>query len=820
MKRNSILLPFAALALLCAGCDDDKMDWGTPEGQTPISGSEAIPLSIQEQINNYDYLKNYVKQYQSRLGSNFILGLGMGLQGYMDDAAYRSVADGNFQMYTPGNAMKQGVMVKNDGTIDFSTVDKFLAMIPSDARVYGHNFIWHTQQNQTYLKSLIAPDVVIKADPDDKMENIVANSDFEAGNTAGWGAWSSDGCSQQISDEGDGYESDFAILLKNPKAGNNYSAQAYYELPAITWQEGDVYILSCYVRADHADASFQAELQNRTSYQAAKYIKLPIEAADKWYYFEEEITVTADFLNESKTPTHITIDFGASDGNVWLDNVQFGKKKEGPQNYCSNGSFENDLDGWTAKNGADGVSVESLDDAPAGSKVLKMTASAEASNAWDLQVASPEMATMPGTMVELSFYVKSDQAGKGRVSFSGLTNGYPWMNWTGSQSSWTEAFETSTSWTLIHVVLQKFSTDFSDDASVWSFNLDFGYMPGVTYYIDNVQVVEYTDDSTTKSVNKASSVSYVIKSPEAKYEALDNAMEQWIKGTFEHFNGDTRFAGWDVINEAIADGGGRRGINGVFGGSWTEDDVTYYDQQPTETETEGLNLNWSSAAGNQHFYWGYYMGMDYAVKAFEYSRKYADANGLTDLKLFYNDYNLETSPSKLAEVIEFVKDIDAAAGKPIVDGIGTQMHVQSGIAREQIDAMFKTLAATGKLIRVTELDVAVNTASPSAAELEKQAKTYQDIIESYIENVPEAQRHGITIWTLSDAADEHEFWLNGDAPNLFTADLARKWAYKGVCDGIAGEDLGAKLSGDSWKDKNYQDRSELEAEIEETEEKE
>ncbi|MBQ2321155.1 MAG: endo-1,4-beta-xylanase, partial [Bacteroidales bacterium] len=105
-------------------------------------------------------------------------------------------------------------------------------------------------------------------------------------------------------------------------------------------------------------------------------------------------------------------------------------------------------------------------------------------------------------------------------------------------------------------------------------------------------------------------------------------------------------------------------------------------------------------------------------------------------------------------------------------------------------------------------------------ELEKQTKTYQDIFESYIENVPEAQRHGITIWTLSDAADEHEFWLNGDAPNLFTADLERKWAYKGVCDGIAGEDLGAKLSGDSWKDKNYQDRSELEAEMEESEEKE
>ena len=292
-------------------------------------------------------------------------------------------------------------------------------------------------------------------------------------------------------------------------------------------------------------------------------------------------------------------------------------------------------------------------------------------------------------------------------------------------------------------------------------------------------------------------------------------MEQWIKGMFEHIKGDNRFVAWDVINEAISDGGGRRGINGVFGGSWTEDDVTYYDQEPEETESEGLKLNWSSGAGNQHFYWGYYMGMDYAVKAYQYARKYADENGFSDLKLFYNDYNLETSPSKLNEVIEFIKDIDEANGSPIVDGIGTQMHVQSSISREEIDAMFKALAATGKLIRVTELDVATGSATPSSAQLEQQAKTYQNIVESYIENVPEAQRHGITIWSLSDAAEEHEYWLNGDAPNLFDANLARKWAYKGVCDAIAGEDIGAKLKGDDWTEKKYQDRKDTEAEDEE-----
>lgn len=249
-----------------------------------------------------------------------------------------------------------------------------------------------------------------------------------------------------------------------------------------------------------------------------------------------------------------------------------------------------------------------------------------------------------------------------------------------------------------------------------------------------------------------------------------------------------------------------------FGGTWEEDDVTKYDAEPTETTTEGLNLNWSNAAGNCHFYWGYYMGMDYAVRAFQLARQYADANGLTATKLFVNDYNLETNPSKLAKLVEFVNYIDNANGASIVDGIGTQMHVQSTISREEIDAMFKVLAQTGKIVRVTELDVAVGSATPGSSQLEQQAKTYQNVFESYIENVPEAQRSGITIWTLSDAADEHEYWLNGDAPNLFDADYARKWAYKGVADAIAGQDLGAAMSGDLWDDKNYEDLNDMEAE--------
>ncbi len=796
MKRNNILIPVAALALLCAACDDDKMDWGTPDGQTPLTSSDAIPLSIQEQINNYDYLKNYVKQYQSRVGANFILGLGMGWQGYMDDDIYRRVADENFQMYTPGNAMKQGVMVKNDGSIDFTTVDKFLTMIPADAKLYGHNFIWHTQQNAKYLKGLIAPTRVVESEGG--IANILPGdaSDFNGGTTGGWDSWGSNKQDAGVA-TGEGVDDSNALRLKNKGDGNAWEAQCAYTFNE-PLKKDVTYVIKFQARVEAGSGEIQFQYQNSTTYGSqGGYTTFTI--GSDWTTCEREFTIT-DYDDVDR----ILINYGKVGGTYFIDNIEFGEKQEDPMTNILAGDdsdFEGGTKGkWGNWGNSSVTAVSEKGQGHSSDYCVVLTNPSEGSDYYVAQFAYTfDEELEVGQTYIMQFYAKADLAGAS-VQFQT-------QNSTSYAGEGYKGLEVGTDWTLV---------EHEYTCSKEGMNrilINFGKF-ATNVYIDDVKF------GVKKAANKATKITYVLKSADEKKAILDNAMEQWIKGVFEHINGDTRFVGWDVINEAIADGGGRRGLDGVFGGSWTEDDVTYYDKQPTETETDGLNLNWSLAAGNQHFYWGYYMGMDYAVKAFEYSRKYADANGLTDLKLFYNDYNLETSPSKLAEVIEFVKDIDAAAGKPIVDGIGTQMHVQSGLARADIDAMFKTLAATGKLIRVTELDVAVNTASPSAAELEKQAKTYQDIFESYIENVPEAQRHGITIWTLSDAADEHEFWLNGDAPNLFTADLERKWAYKGVCDGIAGEDLGAKLSGDSWKDKNYKDRSELEAEAEAEQEEE
>lgn len=795
MKRNKIIFPLAALAVLCAACDDDKMDWGTPEGQNPISGADAIPLSVKEQINNYDYIKNYVEAYRSRVGSQFVLGLGMGAASYLDDDTYRRVANENFQMYTLGNAMKQGVMVKNDGSIDFATVDRFLATLPADGKVYGHNFIWHTQQNQSYLKSLIAPEMVIEADGD--VANMLAGdaSDFNGGTTGGWGSW---GSGKESADVVDGGVDDSKCLnLVNKGDGNAWEAQCAYTFGEML-KKDVTYVIKFQARVEAGAGELQFQYQNSSTYKSQGGYNTFAVGSD-WTTCQYEFTIT-----EYDDVDRIILNFGKVGGSYFIDNIEFGEKQEDPMTNVLAGDDSNFDGGTKGKWGSWGndssSDVSESGAGHSGDYCMVLTNPKDGSDYYVAQAAYTfDEPFVVGETYLMQFYAKAEMAGAS-IQFCV-------QNSSDHSGEGYKSYDLGTDWTLI---------EHEYTCSKEGMNrilINFGKF-ATKFYIDDVKWG--VKKATNKSL-KATKIYYVLKTPEQKYEALDNAMEAWIKGMFEHIKGDQRFVAWDVINEAINDGGGRRGINGVFGGSWTEDDVTYYDEEPTETEQDGLSLNWSTGTGNQHFYWGYYMGMDYAVKAFQYARKYADENGLSGLKLFYNDYNLETNPTKLAQAISFVNDIDAAHGAPIVDGIGTQMHVQSGIARADIDNMFKTLAATGKLIRVTELDVATGSSAPSSAQLEAQAKTYQDIFESYIENVPEAQRSGITIWTLSDAEEEHEYWLKGDAPNLFDANLARKWAYKGVCDAIAGEDIGAKLSGEKWKDKNYSDRTDSEEEEEDKE---
>ena len=644
MKINKIMIPVVASAMLLTGCDDQIMQWGKPADHADVTKAD-IPLAVKEVIANYDNIKDYAQQYTP----NMKIGIGMGADLYANNEnGEGDLANANYQVFTPGNAMKNDAIMGNSGSLNFATVDKLLAALDGNMQLYGHNFFWHTQQNQTYLKSLIAPTLVVESDGD--VANVLSGdaSDFNGGSTGGWGSWGSNKKDAGVV-AGAGQDGTAALVLENKGDGNAWEAQCAYTFDDAL-QAGKKYIIQFYAKSTSAAGELQFQYQNGSTYSSQGGYNTFSVGAD-WVKCEFTFTPAYDDANR------IILNFGKVGATYYIDNIKFGLAKD--------------------------------------------------------------------------------------------------------QTSATRG----------------------------------------------IQYVLARNGKARKATRAASKMYYILKTPAEKQAALEGAMDAWVSGVANHLKEKNVVPfGYEVINEPIADGSNMyRGLSeGTFGGTWTDDDGnTQYDAAPTEDDANGLTLNW----GSGHWYWGYYVP-DYHVKAFQLARKYLPA----DTKLFVNDYNLETSPKKLEALIKFVKEIDEKNGSPIVDGIGTQMHVTlncsdnaeknaANIAelKTKVDAMFQTMAATGKLIRVTELDLSLGTGTPSSNQYKAQSDAYRMIVESYKANVPEAQQSGITVWSLSDNEAEHEYWLKGQVPNLFDKDYKRKWAYKGFCDGIAGEDLGLKYGGEEYK---------------------
>lgn len=786
MKFTKIIIPALASAMLLTGCDDQIMQWGKPADHADVTSAD-LPLAVKEVIANYDNIKDYANQYTP----NMVIGIGCGADMYVsNENGEGDLVNANYQMFTPGNAMKSDAMLGNSGTINFATVDKLLASMPEGMKLYGHNFFWHTQQNQSYLKSLIAPTLVVESSSD--IQTIIKNGDFEKGDKSSWSSWGNNSTTEACAEAAK--EGSYGVKLVNPKDGDDfYKAQFVQDLDNVL-EVGKTYTIRFQAKSSVAGEVLQFATQNNKTNAGEGYHAFTV--GTDWTTIEYDYTCNKEDMNR------ICINFGKVASTIYLDNIEFGIKEVDPMDNVLAGDdydFEGGTTGSWMSWGSNKESVtaeKGMGYKESVGVVLKTKEDGGSGNSWKAQLVKEfDDPLVTGKNYILQFYAKSNIAdGKLQIIYQNKSSG--------NQGLYKDLV-VGKDWAKYEV---EFSTPNDDSYRVV---INFGEKEA-TYCVDNIKFGLAKDQGAAagakqtifrargKQHRAASKSYYVLKTPAEKQAALEGAMEAWVSGVANHLKekGVTPY-GYDVVNEPIADGSNKfRGLDeGIFG---TDDDAA-----PEETVADGLSLDW----GNNHWYWGYYVP-DYHVKAFQLARKYLPA----ETKLFVNDYNLETSPKKLEALVKFVNEIDTKNGSPIVDGIGTQMHVTLSCSddatknaeniaalKQKVDAMFQTMAATGKLIRVTELDIALGSSSPSANQYKAQSDCYQMIVESYKANVPAAQQSGITIWSLSDNEAEHEYWLKGQVPNLFDKDYKRKWAYKGFCDGIAGEDLGLKFGGDEYK---------------------
>ena len=295
---------------------------------------------------------------------------------------------------------------------------------------------------------------------------------------------------------------------------------------------------------------------------------------------------------------------------------------------------------------------------------------------------------------------------------------------TGPTASYSPDYNSTTDW-------QEITWDFVAKENSSRILFDVGSTAN-TYFIDDI------------SVNEVSTATSVL-TPES-IQRVDTAMRRFIRNTMTRYAGKVK--AWDVVNEPMADGTGQ-----------------LRNSQNTSV----------TAGATDYFIWPEYLGRDYALKAFQYAKE-ADPTAL----LFINDYNLE-SGRKLDSLIAYVQYLKGK-GAPI-DGIGTQMHININTSLAGIDDMFRKLAATGLKVRVSELDIRVNPSDQASFSMNSaahisQANMYKHVINSYAQNVPAAQRHGITIWNVTDADSWIVLYMKKtDFPLLFNADYSKKPAF-------------------------------------------
>lgn len=262
--------------------------------------------------------------------------------------------------------------------------------------------------------------------------------------------------------------------------------------------------------------------------------------------------------------------------------------------------------------------------------------------------------------------------------------------------------------------------------------------------------------------------------PEEKAEALTNELERWIKGMMEACGGYVK--AWDVVNEAVS------------GGPWGQ----RYELQ-SANNTDGAD---------KKFFWRDYLGDDFVRIPVKFARQYFEEFGgnPADLKLFINDYNLESDwddNQKLKSLIEWIARWESD-GETVIDGIGTQMHVTYYMnpetqksKEEHVVKMLELLASTGKLIKISELDMgiadaegnSIKTADVTFEQQKAMAEYYKFIVTKYFEIIPAAQQYGITQWCITDSPDGSG-WRAGEPVGLWDINYARKPAYGGFCDAL------------------------------------
>ena len=750
MKLNKIfsLSAAAAASVLLAACADDfdptyKVD--KPE-----------ETSQYEYLNAYGTLKSYVNY--GNVGSRFRLGGAVDAGQLAEKGLVYALAAANYDEVTFGNHMKYNFCVAEDGSMDFSRVRAGIeAAEQGGLKVFGHTLCWHSQQQYKYLMGLIADKKVESSGGETTIVSMIGDADADNGPCENViSAENGNQVTAPVETAPDGTKAYKVHIDADPAEA--WSTQLFFKLNSALEAGENLKVKFRYYCTDERSIDTQAH-GNPGTYHHYSCVGT-LKAKPEWQTHEFEGTVGADW---AKDEGFIAIAFNLSStpdaADFYVDDVEISIEKA-----PSAAIMISVIDGEAkADNGecayllsrepGQGDKPAEIVNNPYGSgKVYKAEIGGSPTNAWDSQFFIKSNTTLnEGAKIKVKFdYACSDER-KIETQAHGAPGSYHHYSCIGTLNAKPE-------WQT-HEYIGSVSADWAKDGGFISIAFNLSSMPeAATFYINNV-VFEVESEADA-----------IPLTPAEKDEILSAELKRWIYGMMEACDG--KVTAWDVVNEAISDS------------------YPYTVKHFEGSESE------------QTFYWQNYLGDNYVRKAVKYAREaFAEYGGNPDeLLLFANDYNLEAAYNNTAKTDGLIATIAQweADGETRIDGIGTQMHVTYSLnpttqaKQEQcVVDMFTKLAASGKLVHVSELDMGIsdengNTIKTGDLTYEQKllmSDYYKFIVTKFFEIVPKEQQYGIVQWAATDSP-EGSGWRAGEPIGIWDINYARKPAYGGWCDAL------------------------------------